>query len=110
MPLTKDQLNTLREKLLEQQKKLRDVLVSLEKSDPANDPERSNDNADTGTDAIESGELVRHESLEQETENLLIRTESALAAMENGSYGLTQDGQEIPFERLMVDPTVTTTI
>ncbi|SRR5258708_6673183 len=110
MHISADQVQTLKGKLEEQQQKLRDVLVSLQKTDPANDEERSNDNADVGTEATESGELVRHESLIHETEVMLERTESALASISDGTYGHTSDGKEIPFERLMIDPTATTLV
>ncbi len=110
MHLSGSQLQTLKGKLEEQQKKLRDVLSSLQNSDPANDEDRSSDNADVGTEATESGELVRHESLIHETEVMLERTEMALASMASGTYGHTADGKEIPFERLMIDPTATTLV
>lgn len=110
MHLSSSQLQTLREKLEDQQQKLRGVLSSLEKTDPANDEDRSSDNADVGTEATESEELVRHESLEHETEVMLKRTEQALVAIENGTYGHTADGRDIPYERLLIDPSVTTLV
>ena len=110
MHLSDSQLATLKGNLQEQQKKLRDVLSSLEKTDPANDTERSTDNADLGTEATESNELVRHESLEHDTGIMLERVETALARMEDKSYGHTEDGRDIPYERLLIDPSVTTLV
>lgn len=110
MHVSDEQLHTLKQKLEENRVKLMEVSASLEKTDPANDTERGLDNADIGTEATESGELVRHESLENETRIMLERTEAALARMENGTYGHTEDGQDIPYERLLVDPTATTLV
>ena len=110
MHLSPSQLQTLKDKLEDQQQKLRDVLSSLERTDPANDEDRSSDNADVGTEATESEELVRHESLERETEIMLKRTEEALANITTGTYGHTSDGREIPYERLLIDPSVTTLV
>lgn len=110
MALTADQITILRKKLIEQQKELTDVLTSLKAQDPALSPDRVNDNADIGTDASEDVALVEFESLEQKTQILLTRTTDALKRMEQGTYGTTDDGEEIPFERLMVDPTVTTVL
>jgi len=110
MHLSDSQLAQLKKQLEESQMKLRNSLSSLEKTDPAGDVDRLNENADTGDDATEDRELVRHESLQTEAEIMLKRVEEALSRMEDGSYGRTLDGEEIPFERLAVDPTVTTLV
>lgn len=110
MHLTDSQLSQLKKQLEESQMKLRSSLSSLEKTDPASDVDRLNENADTGDDATEDRELIRHESLQTEAGIMLKRVEEALSRIEDGSYGQTLDGEEIPFERLAVDPTVTTLV
>lgn len=110
MALTSDQIHTLKEILDEQKTKLEDVMRSLKEGDPASDTSRTINNADAGTDARESSDLVEYESLERETEILLNATNEALGRMDAGSYGVTAEGEEIPYERLLVDPTATTTI
>lgn len=110
MSLSSDQIQTLRVKLLEQQEKLSEVLASLKAGDPASEVTRTTDNADVGTEAIESSELVAYESLERETQIMLDRIQESLSAMDAGTYGVTEEGEEIPFERLLIDPTATTTV
>ncbi len=110
MHLSPTQLATLKRKLEEQQKKLRDVLASLESTNPTRDDERISDNAESAAEATESTDLDRYESLERESRILLTRVEEALSRIEDGSYGHTADGKEIPLERLSVDPTATTLV
>lgn len=110
MSLTAENITTLKRMLETQREKLEDVLRSLKNGDPSSTVGRTTDNADIGTEATESAELISYESLENETSILLERTTSALARIENGTYGVTDDGEEIPLERLMIDPTATTVI
>lgn len=110
MALSSSQLEQLHGMLKEQHMRLTNVLESLKAGDPASNPERTNDNADIGNEATESSQLVEYESLERETQILLDRTQVALDRIEAGSYGTTEDGTEIPFQRLMIDPTATTTV
>jgi len=110
MHLTSSQLENLKQRLEESQSKLRSSLSSLEKTDPAADVDRLNENADSGDDATEDRELVRHESLQSETGIMLKRVEEALSRIEDGTYGVTLEGDEIPYERLAADPTATTLI
>lgn len=110
MSLSTSQVNSLKTKLETQKSKLDDVLKSLINGDPSSTVTRTTDNADVGTEATESNELVEYEALENETQILLNRTNAALERIANGTYGVTDDGAEIPFERLEVDPTATTTI
>lgn len=110
MALTTAQIDELKSQLLIQRQKLLGVLDDLSGGDPANDVDRVDDNADVQTDAKESEELLRHESLETETKIMLERVDAALARISDGGYGKTDEGEEIPFERLKIDPTVTTTV
>jgi DnaK suppressor protein len=110
MTLSQTQIQGLKTQLLEQQAKLQDVLRSLKAGDPASDVNRPNDNADIGTEATESNDLVAYESLEHETQIMLDRIQGALERMEQGTYGVTDEGDEIPFERLSIDPTATTIV
>lgn len=110
MHLSSTQLATLKGKLEEQQRKLRDVLASMESTDPTRDNERTSDNAESAAEATESTDLDRYESLERESRILLTRVEEALSRIDDGTYGHTADGKDIPFERLSVDPTATTLV
>ncbi|PWU23084.1 hypothetical protein C5B42_04130 [Candidatus Cerribacteria bacterium 'Amazon FNV 2010 28 9'] len=110
MSLTTDQLKTLKAQLEEQKVKMLSVLADLQKTDPATDEGRIDDNADLQEEAIEDNELMRHESLRTQTENMIERIDKALERMANGSYGVTADGEAIPFERLQIDPTVETIV
>lgn len=110
MSLSQTQIQEFKTTLLEQQTKLTDVLASLKAGDPASDENRANDNADIGTEATESNDLVAYESLEHETQILLDRTNAALERIEQGTYGVTSEGESIPYERLLIDPTATTVV
>ncbi len=110
MALNKDQKETLRKMLLEQKAKLQSVLESLARGNPKQKTERVNDNADVGTEAMEDGESIENESLSRETWLLLQRTNQALEKIDEGTYGKTDEGQDIPYKRLLVDPTVTTLV
>lgn len=110
MSLSTTQIAQLNDRLVLQAEKLEDVLSSLKAGDPSSTVTRTTDNADVGTEATESNELVAYESLENETQILLDRTTAALARIADGTYGVTEEGIEIPFERLMVDPTATTIV
>lgn len=110
MALTQTQITTLKTRLEEQREKLQGVLRSLQAGDPASDTTRLNDNADLGAEAAESSELVAYESLERETQIMLDRVLAALARIDAGTYGITDDGAAIPYERLQVDPTATTIV
>ena len=108
--LSQTQLDTLRTQLKEQQEKLQTVWYSLEKTDPANDPERLNENSDLQDDATEDVEMVRHESLKAETQEMINRVAAALERMDKGTYGIAHGGEQIPYERLLVDPTAETIV
>ncbi len=110
MHLNSDQLEKLKGQLEERQEKLRGSMSSLERTNPASDPERLNENSDIGDEATEDAELVRHESLQSETGIMLKRVEEALSRIEDGTYGTTLEGEEIPYERLLADPTATTLV
>lgn len=110
MALSAQQLQVLQEKLVEEKMRAEHTLNSLRTTDPANDPERLDDNSDVGDEAGESLELDRHEVLERQTSSVLQRIDEALARIDAGTYGVTSDGEDIPFERLMVDPTATTLV
>lgn len=110
MSLTPQNIETLKKMLETQREKLEDVLTSLKNGDPSSNVTRTTDNADVGTEATESNELISYESLENETAILLERTTTALDRIEAGTYGVTQDGEDIPYERLLVDPTATTIV
>ncbi|HSW89550.1 MAG TPA: hypothetical protein VLH19_01630 [Patescibacteria group bacterium] len=110
MALNSDQLSNLRTRLESEKAKLESVLQSIDVGDPAQNGERVDNNADAGTDAIEENDLVRSESLRRETTIMMERIDDSLRRMSEGSYGKTDDGEDIPFERLEIDPTATTNV
>lgn len=110
MSLTKAQLDALRAKLLEEKKRTEATLASLVSTDPKNDTERANDNSDPGDDAEETMQLDQYEVLERQTRRQVELIDDALARLDAGTYGVTADGDSIPYERLLVDPTATTLV
>jgi RNA polymerase-binding transcription factor DksA len=110
MSLNSAQLEQFRLQLEEQRTKLLSVVDDIEKTDPANDVDRIDDNADVAGDAKDDEELLRHESLRNEAGIMLNRVNQALERIANGTFGKTLEGEEIPVERLQIDPTATTLV
>lgn len=110
MSLNESQLQTLKDRLVKDKAKLEAVLETLVAEDPVSNEKRRDDNADVGTEATESNELERSQSLEDSTKLMLKRIDEALQRMEQGTFGKTLEGEEIPYERLLIDPTVTTVV
>ena len=110
-PLSQEQLNSLKEKLLKDMGKIRKTIMVLEEQDPFKNPEHVLDNAAIDTDVREQ---LGHETVEAEMKALkskLAKVEDALRKMDKGTYGFDEKtGEPIPFERLAVVPEARHTI
>lgn len=96
--------------LLDQRTKLDSVRLDVDAQNPIHDVDRINNNASPDTDATEEVQILSSEVLTTEVSESLARVNAALKRMEEGTYGLTANGQEIPVERLLADPTATTLV
>lgn len=96
--------------LLQQKAKLGELRQEIDAENPIHDPDRLNDNASADTDATEEVSILSSEVLTSEAGDSLSRVNAALKRLEDGTYGHTQDGREIPVERLLADPTATTLV
>lgn len=105
-----DVLQTLKQKLLERRTKLTGVKKVVDEANPVHSEDRLSNNASPDTDAREEVQILESEVVGSEVGDMLARVDAALDRMEKGIYGLTQDGKEIPIERLLVDPTATTLV
>ncbi|MFB5759332.1 TraR/DksA C4-type zinc finger protein [Paenibacillus medicaginis] len=110
-PLTEQQLNTLRNELLKRKQDIEHRLHGGDGHRGLSDGQRAqtgelslidNHPGDVGTETYERGKdlaLVEHD------EFMLERIDSALKAMEEGTYGIcATSGKPIPYERLLAVP------
>lgn len=105
-----DILDQLRTKLISEKGRILKLKRTLDTDSPIHDTDRLDDNAASDADAAEENRMITSQVMTAETEQTLKKIEGALKRMEEGTYGLTDDGKEIPVERLMVDPTATTLV
>jgi|GEM_PF-2023744 len=108
--IPQDTLLTLKNMLLKKRAKLAEVRNENAQENPALDDTRMDDNASSDTDAREEVQLLHTEVVGGEVDEMLARVDAALDRMQQGTYGLTADGQEIPVARLLVDPTATSLV
>lgn len=81
-------------------------LQSIMSQDPFSDPERTNDNAASDTDAQEESSHDRLEALEKELQLSLAEVNQALERIDKDSYGKCLSCKSfIDTERLAVKPT-----
>ena len=94
-----------KERLLSEEKKIRNQLQALKSSDPFSDPEHAIDNASADTDAREE---IGHLTVEAESEDLQKRLQLIIVALkriEKGTYGICiRTGKKIPKARLLLVP------
>jgi RNA polymerase-binding transcription factor DksA len=99
-------LASLRDRLLSQQKDLKQRKKRLKKEDPFRDSARTTDNAAIDTDVNEQVGHERVEGIQNEVDKMLIRIRKALSAMRMGKYGVcTNCNKLIDTNRLAVNPT-----
>lgn len=109
--LSQQQLDELKQILISKRERLLDYLKTLEEEDPRSYSERTNDNAESGEEALEDYEMIESEVLEGNAENMLADVEAALERWEQGKYGVDVDsGEPIPYERLKLYPTAKHTV
>ncbi len=96
--------------LLDQKAKLVGYKQDVDEENPIHDVDRLDDNASADTDASEEVSILNSEVLSSEASESLARVNDALKRMEKGTYGHTDDGTQIPVERLLADPTATTLV
>jgi len=89
---------------LEKQLLMRKKKIASE--DPFADTTRLDDNADLGGEATEQFGHEQAAALGQETEEALVRVQSAMKRVEDGSYGrCVKCSEMIDTDRLGIDPT-----
>ena len=77
----------------------------MSSQDPFSDPERTNDNAASDTDAAEESDHDRVSAMVDELHVKLAEIEAALARIEEGTYGVCSEcGTPISESRLSVLP------
>lgn len=109
--LSQSQLQELRQILEAKQAKLIDYLETLEEGDPRSYPDRANDNAESGEEALEDYEMLENDALEGNAEAMLAEVKEALQRMDEGTYGQdVETGEAIPFARLQLYPTAKHTV
>jgi len=108
--IPQDTLQQLKQKLLESKAKLLEVRKDVDAENPIHDEDRVDDNASPDTDAREELQIFRSEVVGTEVGDMLARIDAALDQIEKGTYGHTEDGKEIPVERLLADPTAATLV
>lgn len=103
-----DVLDDLKRHLLEEKKKTSDRIAELLAQDPFQDPERTNDNAASDSEANEESSHDRFAALVTEEQERLTATDNALARITQGTYGYcTNCGTMIDMDRLAILPTAT---
>lgn len=92
----------------EEKRTLTSRVVELQKQDPFADPERTNDNAASDTEASEESNHDRVSAMVDELKAKLHAVEDALVRIEHNTYGFcTECGQMIDTERLSILPMAT---
>ncbi|MFD2706567.1 TraR/DksA C4-type zinc finger protein [Salibacterium lacus] len=105
--LTEAQLHTLKNKLLEQKEENNKVLRGENSEAVGGDGEGNLSNIDNhpADEATEMAERETDAALNKQAEAQNEQIDRALAAMENGTYGICEvSGEEIPYERLELVP------
>lgn len=109
--LSQDQLQELKQLLETNLAEMEDYASSLDEEDPKQYPERTNDNAEIGEEALEDYDLMENEALGNAVDNSITEIRAALQRMEQGTYGLDEEtGEPIPFARLKLFPTARTNV
>jgi YteA family regulatory protein len=106
--MTDEQLKTLKNLLIDQLNSLEDRVSHTEEFETTELSNYDNHPADNATDLFDQ---ERGMALDQFKEEELNKVKAALAAIEDGSYGICAvSGKEIPYERLEALPTALTRI
>ena len=103
-----DVLDSLRKHLKEEKRKTLARIAELSAQDPFSDPDRTNDNAASDSDAKEESSHDRFAAMLDEQRTHLTDVQAALLRVSNGTYGYcTNCKQMIDTDRLAILPTAT---
>lgn len=103
-----DTLIDLRTHLEEEKKRLLSRIGELTVQDPFTDPERSNDNAASDTEASEESNHDRVAALVAELKGQMANVDFAIGRIADGSYGFCSVCRDmIDTDRLAIVPTAT---
>lgn len=116
--LSLEQMNILKEKLIAEKSLLEQELGTVSVQDPINkadwiatDEESfGRRNADVNERADHFEEIDTNQAISNDLEERLREVNSALKTIETDSYGITEEGEEIPFERLQANPAAKTIV
>lgn len=101
-----DVLNSLRKHLEEDKRKTVTRIEELSAQDPFSDPDRTNDNAASDSDAKEESSHDRFAAMLDEQHSHLTDIDAALSRVSDGSYGYCANcKQMIDTDRLAILPT-----
>ncbi|MBX4205172.1 MAG: hypothetical protein KW788_03245 [Candidatus Doudnabacteria bacterium] len=112
--ISKELLEENKKKLLDEQKRIKTVLGHEDIKDGSGEfpgeykPKYDELGNEEGENASEVENFGNQLSVTENLEEQLIRVESALAKMENGTYGICAQGDEIEEGRLRANPTAET--
>ena len=99
-------LGKIKINLVAEKDKLNTRLLKLTEEDPFVNPERTNDNAASDTDAKEEVDHERIEVLKQDITKNIKAVDESLTRIEKGTYGFcARCGKMIDTDRLAVYPT-----
>lgn len=103
-----DTLVEIKTHLLEEQARLTSRIAELSGQDPFSDPNRTNDNAASDTEASEESNHDRVSALVTELKNQEAEVVKALQKIADGTYGFcVVCGEMIDTDRLAIHPTAT---
>lgn len=101
-----DVLKKIKSNLLEEKKKLESRMSKLNDEDPFTNPDRTNDNAASDTDAKEEVDHERIEVLKQDITDNVAAIDAALTRIGDGTYGFCANCKKmIDTDRLAIYPT-----
>ncbi len=101
-----DVLVKIKKNLLDEKKKLEERMSKLSAEDPFANPERTNDNAASDTDAKEEVDHERIEVLKQDIVDNVAAIDEALVRIGTGTYGFCANCKKmIDTDRLAIYPT-----
>jgi RNA polymerase-binding transcription factor DksA len=103
-----DVLNDIRKHLEEEKTQTAARIEELTAQDPFNDPERTNDNAASDSDATEESTHDRFAAMLEQQRAQIVAIDEALMRISQGTYGYcTNCKQMIDTDRLAILPTAT---
>jgi len=116
--LSPEQIETLHTKLKEEKVLLETELGTISVQDPTNKADwnatdgdgQEKRNPDSNSRADHFEEIDTNQAISGDLEARLTEVNQALALVENKTYGVTESGEEILFERLEANPAAQTII